>query len=318
MRSRQSVKTIYPRKCFFQQAELTNPSFADVDLLYRLLDEYFHRVADALWIDYFHALTTQQLVNSATGTGIIGVDTLCKTSYAQSRIAIFGGSFEHQVGWVAPSGSYFKINLVSAAELKRHDDQIRSGLGTSDWGELKLDPFLAQFARCINDVNDYMNSFEFEKAKLHCVFALDVIFGGNAGDSIGKSIVDRAASISFKPVGQSYQHLCKVIKKAYDFRSSYVHRGHRTEVSTQLFCEDGVPEDLGTLVEVVRASFAAGCWARKQTWCDGLEFWHQQIDILSLKLNSGRDTKDEVEFLGLNRIRRVNINPEEEVFLLQN
>ena len=147
-----------------------------------------------------------------------------------------------------------------------------------------------------------------DEATLHLVFALDLLLGGKAGDALTKVLASRVAMLSHFALDIKFEEQRKFIEESYDLRSGYVHRGLKFELS-KLVSKSGesIENRFQRLVQTSRVLFAAGCFARQQSWCSGSDAhdkWISRIDLLCQTQSAGKTLrKDDLDELGIHRIR---------------
>lgn len=182
----------------------------------------------------------------------------------------------------------------------------RSIRGSDSWtgGQRELDDILQVYSEYLNTARTYEDEGRTEEALLHSVFALDLLLGGESGDSLTAVLADRVAMLSHLALKQDYQRVVRFVRETYDMRSGYVHRGRRGRLAEST--KERLIDRLEQQKEIARAVFGAGCFARSQPWCDvpdARKVWLGRIDILRKKLEIGQGLDpNDVQDLGLDRI----------------
>jgi hypothetical protein len=272
-------------------------------MMYRIVDEYFASLSEAEQRHFLLELDRQQAIYGAVGLGTISSDVLQRSAAYTMWITVFSAQ-QRGRGWVSPSQAYPTLTTTDPGALAEGRDEIRVGLKLLDWGTRGLDDILQAYSEYLYTARNYESDGRIEEALLHSVFALDLLLGGEAGDSLTAVFADRVAMLTHLGLKQDYQAVARFIRETYDMRSGYVHRGERGKLSEST--KDTLIDRLGRLKTISRAVLAAACFARGQSWCvggDARQVWLGRIDILRKKyeIGQGLDPKD-VEELGLNRV----------------
>jgi hypothetical protein len=275
----------------------------DEAAIYRITDEYFATLAEAEQRDFLLELDRQQAIYGAVGLGTISSDVLKRSAAYTMWITVFSAP-KRGTGWVSPSQSYPTLKTTDPGPLSEGRDEIRAGLKLLDWGTRGLDDILQAYSEYLYTARTYESEGRVEEALVHSVFALDLLLGGEAGDSLTAVLADRVAMLSHIALSLSYQEVVRFVRDTYDMRSGYVHRGQRGKLSDP--SKETLKDRLGRLKIITHAVLAAACFARGQSWCvgpDARKVWLGRIDILRKKneIGQGLDPND-VEMLGLTRI----------------
>lgn len=272
------------------------------DLLYRLFDEFFFVLSEIYWADFFSEVDRQQSLAAASSPFHISSRGMSPLFVQSKRISVFTRSTEGH-GWVCPGTTKIDFVLPLPSQLVESNERSKQCLRIDDWGSFSLDGPLKQLTDYLFTVLEHEMRGRHEEALLHCVFALDHLLGGKSGENLGTVVKERVASLAAMVLGLSYADVKRLVQSCYQFRSGYAHRGERSELLSEFQQDETASQRLKRLLKVARVVFAAGCWARRQEWCDSLETWHARIDVLRAKLNAGLPAEPEIELLGLNRLQ---------------
>ncbi|WP_337173502.1 hypothetical protein [Paludisphaera sp.] len=277
---------------------LTSPS----SLAYRLLDDYFGLLSDAERRRFLTDLDQQQAIYGAAGLGTIPSDFLRKADAFMDWIAVFTTQ-QRGVGWVVPTGGIPTMHVTSPGELAKGRAEIEAGLRISEWGTKGLDGTIQLFAEYLYTARNFEDDGRIEEALLHSVFALDLLLGGESGESLTAALAGRAAMVSHMALGKDFDEVDRFVRQSYDMRSGYVHRGERGNLSES--SRDSLVDRYSRLKAICRAVLGAACFARVQPWSDhpdAKRIWLGRIDILIKKRDIGQSLDaDEVGTLGLDK-----------------
>jgi hypothetical protein len=279
-------------------------------LLYRVLDVYFGVLSDCEQRHFLVELDRCQAIYGANGLGTFRADSLKDPRMHNTWITIFDAEKRNQ-GWVVPSQAYPIFTATDPRVLADRHAQINVGLRLLDWGSRALDDILQVYSEYLSTARNYEDVGRTEEALLHLVFALDLLLGGEAGDSLTAVLADRVAMLSHLALKQDYHEVGRFVRDTYDMRSGYVHRGQRGKLSEST--RETLIVRLGRLNGITRAVLGAACFARSQPWCEVREarkVWLGRIDILRKKLEIGQGLDPiDVQQLGLDRIELGQVTP---------
>ena len=198
-----------------------------------------------------------------------------------------------------PNHTFFEVSSTEPKALSNGYRAITTALKLQDWEQRPLDSSIQMFCRYVTTAQDHESDGQIEESLLHLVFALDLLLGGKAGESLTVVLAERVSILSHLALKREFGDIVAFIKECYDLRSGYVHRGAKGNV-------DGLTKRLDELMPVVRAVIGAACFARRKQWAqsdDARTAWINRIDVLRAKRAAGIEFEAaEISGLGLSCI----------------
>ena len=219
-------------------------------MLQRLLDDYFGFLSESEQRHFLIDLDRQHAIYGAVGLGTIPSDFLRKSAMFTFWITIFTTQ-QRGFGWVVPTQNHSTIATTDPKALADGHAEINAGMRLVDWGTKGLDDILQAYSEYLNTARNYEDEGRTEEALLHSVFALDLLLGGESGDSLTAVLADRVAMLSHLALKQDLQEIVRFVRETYDMRSGYVHRGQRGKLSEST--RETLIDRLGRLKAITRA-----------------------------------------------------------------
>lgn len=280
--------------------------------LYNLAEEYFSVLARCEQKLFLIELDKQQSVYCAAGIGAISSNSLLHMESFNQWISVFTFS-NNRDGWVSPIQTYPLITTVEPAAYAAGRNEVINGLQLKDWNKLPLDNYLQQFSEYIMVAQGFAGEMRLEEAFLHYIFGLDVLLGGEAGESLTEILAGRVAVICHKILGKPQDEIFKSIKFYYSLRSGYAHRGEKGRLETALPRDKRFADLLVDLEKICKIIFAAGCAARLKPWSsqvnekEARSNWISRIDIILTKQDAAMPiSREEISDIGIDEICLVN------------
>lgn len=142
-----------------------------------------------------------------------------------SQVAVFLNAGSNRFGFVAPAGSRLKpIDMANAhVRVPQLLGELRQQYRFERFDNSALHGSMKLFASFIAQGRRHQIDGHLNEALLHFVIALELIFGNR--QSIEKSVVERAAVVTFHHTARSFEQQCAWLKGIYEVRSGYVHAG---------------------------------------------------------------------------------------------
>jgi hypothetical protein len=281
----------------------TNPK--KVPFMYRLADDYYTDLAVEEQRLFMLDLDQQQAIFGAAGLGTIPSDTLRRLESHTKWISVFTRA-ERKHGWVVPHQNFFKLVSTEPKALASGYEDINKALKLSDWPKRALDPSIQRFSEYVSEALLYERQGKFEEALLHLVFALDLLLGGDAGESLTEVVAERVAILCHRALGQTVEQVIPLIRETYKMRSGYAHRGEKGMLGAGAK-QGSLDVIVASLGRISRAALGAACFARQQHWCEGPEArkqWVKRVDVLRAKRQAGMPLEEgDLTDLGINLIR---------------
>lgn len=183
---------------------------------YRLVDEYFHRIADVSWERFFERVERTQHAVVSIGGDYLDERAL-RSRKGNQRLAFV--RLDEGIAWAVSSGIY-DIPFTEPS----FNTMIYYRVGMADLAALnQFRPAIETFASFVFRAQRHRLDGSGSDAFLHFMIALDLIFGGH--ERIGEQVSRRAAMIAHHSLGEEYEAARDHIKKLYNARSRYVHNG---------------------------------------------------------------------------------------------
>jgi hypothetical protein len=267
---------------------------------YRITDEYYGELAGAERGQFMLELDRQQAIFAAIGLGTIPSASLRQTIELTRWVTIFSRQ-ERRHGWVVPDQTPF---MVRSTEPKAHSDgmaSIKNGLQLQDWGQRPLDQYLQMFSEYIATALDQWRDDRPELAFLHLVFALDQLLGGDSGEGLTKIVAERASILAYRALSKHTAEITAFVRDCHDARSGYAHLVEKGKLPNSGRAAD-FADRFNLLLKISRAVIGAGCFARRQEWCqvkDPRGAWLKRIDLVVSANQAGVVDKSHMVLLGL-------------------
>lgn len=276
-------------------------------LMDRVVEEYFQMLFEGEKTRFLQELDRQQTALVISGNGSIPSATFNALGNTINWVACFSPPMSGH-GWGLSQFALMKFSKPSAERLEDCKIRIEADLQIHDWMTRTIDPKLQVFSEYFFAAEEMSDRGRIDEATLHLVFALDLLLGGKAGDALTKVLASRVAMLSHFALDIKFEEQRKFIEESYDLRSGYVHRGLKFELS-MLSTKSGesMVNRFERLTQTSRVLFAAGCFARQQSWCSGSDAhdkWISRIDLLCQTQFTGKPLRDDdLDELGIHRIR---------------
>lgn len=274
------------------------------DMNQRIIDDYYQNCAESLKELFLSDLDRQQAVYVASGLGSVSADFLTRVNNYCRWITIFTCD-QTGKGWVVPTQEYPEIRTTEPKVLNQGKVQIDENLCLADWGKSTIDPIIQTYCEYLATATDSLATESLGAALLQTVYALDLLLGGSAEEALTKTLSERTALLTYFAIGKDMTDISEFIRKIYDMRSGYAHRGEKERLKRGIDNRT-IEETLEKLTLLSRVVLAAACFARSRTWSKDEEahkIWHKRIDMLRNKHDSKQDiTDDDLRDLGINLI----------------
>ena len=273
-------------------------------LMYRISDDYFGNLADAEQRRFLEDMDRQQAIYGAVGLGTVPAESLRRMAALTKWITVFDRKSRGN-GWVVPNNTFFEISSTEPKALSDGHRAITAALRLEDWGKKPLDSTIQAYCQYLAAAQIHEADGHVEESLLHLVFALDLLLGGKAGESLTTILADRVAILTHLSLKRSQVEISNFVKECYDMRSGYAHRGERGRL-------EGLTARKDELMQVARGVLGAACFARHQPWAqsdDARTPWLARIDVLRAKQAAGMALQ-ETEFVALG-LSQVLLDPEE-------
>ncbi len=276
-------------------------------LMHRVIEEYYQTLFEGEKACFLEELDRQQTALVIAGIGSIPAATFNAVGKMLDWVACFapptGGN-----GWGLSQFGVMKLIMPSPEKLEARKKRIQADLRIHDWMTRELDSKLQVFSEYFFAAEEMSFRGRIDEATLHLVFALDLLLGGKAGDALTKVLASRVAMLSHLALDLKFDEQRKFIEESYDLRSGYVHRGSKFDLSKlSTKAGESIENRFQRLAQTSRVLFAAGCFARQQSWCSGAnayDKWISRIDLLCQTQSAGKNLRaDDLDELGIHHIR---------------
>jgi hypothetical protein len=189
-----------------------------------LADAYFNQLATNLFAGFWERLRDCQDLLVSCGAPFFDDRVLQRIGPGQSIISVFLNIGDGPRGWVAP------WTMSSVMELAATDQRVPAfqrllveSFGFDPTASSPFDGLLATFSRFMADAIRHRLDGHKSEAFLFFVIALDLAFGEKLAAT--ESVATRASVVVHCVRGMSFENQRVELKKLYDARSAFVHRG---------------------------------------------------------------------------------------------
>ncbi len=164
------------------------------------------------------------------------------------------------------------------------EERLRKEYNFVDFRNSEIHQTIKTFSRFISKAKRHFLENRPNEAFLHYVIALDLVLGEK--DASNKSIMERTAVLVYKALKNSYEDQKGIIRKIYDIRSRYVHKGEQAEMKYIKDVEQICYQILLCLLRLQKVN---------DNHCSGfMNKWLKDIDYISKGIEANKNISDKV------------------------
>jgi hypothetical protein len=249
---------------------------------YKVIDNYFKKLSEDRQERFRQEVMEAQFVPIAAGANVVDV-TDANFWFGSSFVCVVTWIREKFGGYFCPLGNSANIDFASVDKSFRTAlDSLRKLYGFEGLGRSEIHGLIQTFCRFVS-LAAVRKKATAEESLLQYVIALDLVFGER--DASNQSVARRVAVISAPQLGTSIEAVMNQMKRLYDVRSKYVHRGQR------------VPQDaVGEVKPLVDSVF--GCLMRLQMRRHAhepkfIDSWLKELDRIHASHEAGKPVSKE-------------------------
>ena len=305
-----NLSSLKGRYCLTQRRiNLAIPNLV-TDLIYKKLgnhgnlffDKYFHNLKKEIIEQNWYFLDQSLCIKEALSLFFLNFKNIFSSSeIVDEIIGIFRWKIDEIKTWAVRNKPVTYLIYPKADSLNQANNMLEESTGSKEPESDSLLYFeIKKFSEFLQSANRHQIEERSNEAFLFRVIALDLLFGDKSKTT--ENIAKRVSSIVHNQLESSYQDCKKQVKKMYDSRSNFVHKGEIPENETfiknsKIICEE-------VLFCVLTVS------SKKQF--KGYDDWVNHIDWVhaSLEANKELDRNDYLK-MGLAedfKFRKTNIN----------
>jgi len=190
---------------------------------------YFHLVSEQAFLGFWDTFMDEQHMTVSMGATYIDpllLQKLLRCTY----ISIFLNLGKSKYGFVAPDMlAVLTLNLSDSDRvIPEAEKKLKDEYNFTKFNDSEIHQTIKTFSRFIYKAKGHFHANRTDESFLHYVIALDLVLGEK--DSSNKSIMGRTAALVHKALSNSYDDQKLIIRKIYDQRSRYVHKGEQAEM----------------------------------------------------------------------------------------
>jgi hypothetical protein len=246
-----------------------------------ILENYFQSVASELFMGFWEGLREDQVLTLAVGASLFSAEKLRVLPFAQS-ITILLRAASPRWGYVAPTSVGVTIELAGTNTRIPEAEQTLRQYGVPAAGESELHASLSSFARFMGRAREHWWEGRREEGFLHFVIALDLLLGERGSST--DAVAGRSAVLVHRALGRSLDEQFRLLTKAYDKRSRYVHQGQQVEESDVESIDAVCHEVLFCLLRMYRDG--------RSSETEIIRRWHRDLDYLRSAIEARRVPPD--------------------------
>ena len=305
-----NLSSLKGRYCLTQRRiNLAIPNLV-TDLIYKKLgnhgnlffDKYFHNLKKEIIEQNWYFLDQSLCIKEALSLFSFDFKNIFSSSkIVDEEIGIFRWETDKIRTWAVRNKPVTYLFYPKAGSLNQANNMLEVSTGSKEPESDSLLYFeIKKFSEFLQSANRHQIEERSNEAFLFRVIALDLLFGDKSKTT--ENIAKRVSSIVHNQLESSYQDCKKQVKKMYDSRSNFVHKGEIPEneafiKTSKIICEE-------VLFCVLTVS------SKKQF--KGYDEWISHIDWVhaSLEANKELDRNDYLK-MGLAadfKFRKTNIN----------
>lgn len=304
------LSTLEGRYCLTQRRiNLAIPNFKPDHIFKNLgihgnlfFDKYFNNLWQEIKKQNWYFLDQTLCIKEALSLFSFDFKNIFSSSkIVDEEIGIFRWKTDTIRTWAVRNKPVTYLFYPSADSLNQANNMLEVSTGSKEPESNSLLYYeIKKFSEFLQSANRHQNEGRSNEAFLFRVIALDLLFGSESNTT--ENIANRVSSLVHKQLESSYQDCKKQVKKMYDSRSNFVHKGEIPEneafiKTSKIICEE-------VLFCVLTVS------SKKQF--KGYDEWISHIDWVhaSLEANKELDRNDYLK-MGLAadfKFRKTNIN----------
>lgn len=210
---------------------------------------YFGTLSRKLFDDFWASFIEDQFLQIAFGIDFIE-GKLFRRMLRSEMVSIYLNikAFDRKVGYVVPEkyGIYsMSFNFDFNEDIKKIYENLSRRYNFQKFNNSEIHNTIQTYIKFNSKAYIFLYEKKIDEAFLHFVIALDLLLGAK-GNSV-ESVSNRTAVLTYLTFENTFEEQKKIIKKIYDARSKYVHKGQ--EVNPKLL--DSLKEVCKVILEVL-------------------------------------------------------------------
>jgi hypothetical protein len=236
-------------------------------------DEYFSCLSLELFDSFVREFEEKTLLATAIGAPLCDLRSML--AMRGSFISIFQNGGSHGFGHIRPIGAESLIVFhPPEIEVLRIQSKLQQQFSFFDFNDSDIHQSLKSFSKLVVGARQRRAAGAIEDAFLHCVIALESIFGDR--DAIARSLAKRLAIVVSGRLGKTVGETFDLITEIYDSRSRFVHSGIRVPERFLEAIWPIVGATFETLLEF-QAKSRDGDYVSIESWLKKLDHLHASL-----------------------------------------
>ena len=269
------------------------------ELAIRILDNYYH----AVFVDHLDEipdLIKERLLILESGA-LVHVDI---KSFINTLLSKQIGLFQWQTSrkprsWaVLREYSTVGMDFLPPKVYSDCEEWLGKELGFKELSDEKqLDQSIKSYCTFLQRAHTHRHSGRTDEAFLHFIFAIDLLFGTERHST--KSICLRVSTLVYRQLENDFKEQVNIVKRLYDRRSKYVHKGKSAD-------KNDIEEAEKVCIEVLWCLLAVSGSGK----VDDRSSWLKQLDFVSGGIEASKSISDsDIQFLGIPALGSKRIPP---------
>ena len=268
------------------------------EITIRVLDNYYNAVfGDHL--DEIPHLIKERLLILESGA-LVYVDI---KSFINKLLSKQIGLFQWQTSrkprsWALLRVPRFEMNFGPPELFSDCEEWLGKKLGFKELSDEKqLDRSIKSYCTFLQRAHTHRHSGRTDEAFLHFIFAIDLLFGTERRST--KSICLRVSTLVYRQLENDFKEQVNIVKRLYDRRSKYVHKGKSAD-------KNDIEEAEKVCIEVLWCLLAVSGSGK----VDDLSSWLKQLDFVSGGIEASKSISDsDIQSLGIPALGSKRIAP---------
>jgi hypothetical protein len=262
----------------FFQLYVSNASFEHLVLLYNESLSAIH--IEDMWDD----LDRTQLVSSVFNKNIFDVESYKASDYGKNFMAVtvYLNKSKDKEGYVVPNAKrHLSLLMIPTTNLIEQHIIFSDEFGISDCEKSEFGRTINTFSEFIRQAIRFSNHMRYDDALLYCMIAFETVFSEK--NHATEKTCARVAALTHLRIygGKPYTEANAELKKLYEVRSGFVHRGES--------CDSLLAEKVIEYAKEVLKSMLYLYHKEESRDTGAVDQWVKDLEIIIASYNANRE-----------------------------